>query len=116
MEVNAAVKLWKISESIGFRYTTLLHDRDYKSYLELKERNVYGSETQIKKEECIYHVRKRLGTALRQTVKDWRVKDVFLGGKKRGSLKEEAIKKLNRYYTNAIRKNKGDAEVMKTAI
>ncbi|GFX08432.1 uncharacterized protein TNCV_3269211 [Trichonephila clavipes] len=75
MEVNAVVKLWERSESIGFRYTTLLSDGDSKSFLELKERNVHGSETQIKK-ECINHVRKRLGTALRQTVKDWRVKGV----------------------------------------
>ncbi|GFX10177.1 transposable element Tcb2 transposase [Trichonephila clavipes] len=115
LEVNAAVKLWERSESIGFRYTTLLCDEDSKSFLELKERNVYGSETQIKKEECINHVSKRLGTALRQTVKDWRVKGVTLGGKKRGSLKE-TIKKLTRYYTNAIRKNKGDIEAMETAI
>ncbi|GFY10033.1 uncharacterized protein TNCV_3699932 [Trichonephila clavipes] len=116
MEVNAAVKLWERSESIGFRYTTLLSDGDSKSFLELKERNVYGSETQIKKEECINHVSKMFGTALRQTIKDWRVKGVTLGGKKRGSLKEETIKKLTRYYTNAIRKNKGDVEAMKTAI
>ncbi|GFW71715.1 uncharacterized protein TNCV_219291 [Trichonephila clavipes] len=92
MEVNAAVKLWERSESIGYRYTTLLSDGDSKSFLELKERNVYGSETQIKKEECINHVSKRLGTVLRQTVKDWRVKGVTLGGKKRGSLKEETKK------------------------
>ncbi|GFX54445.1 uncharacterized protein TNCV_2593791 [Trichonephila clavipes] len=71
---NAAVKLWERSESIGFQYTTLLHDGDSKSFLELKERNVYRSETQIKKEECINHVSKWLGTALRHTVKDWRVK------------------------------------------
>ncbi|GFV42046.1 uncharacterized protein TNCV_1569131 [Trichonephila clavipes] len=57
-----------------------------------------------------------MGTALRQTVKDWRKKGVTLGGKKRVSLKEETIKKLTRHYTNAIRKNKGDAEAMKTAI
>ncbi|GFW35468.1 uncharacterized protein TNCV_3070961 [Trichonephila clavipes] len=116
MEVNTAVKLWERSESIGFRYTTLLSDGDSKSFLELKERNVYGSEKQIKKEECINHVSKRLGTSLRQTVIDWRVKGVTLGGKKRGSLKEETIKKLTRCYTNAIRKNKGDVEAMKTAI
>ncbi|GFT84389.1 uncharacterized protein TNCV_1610211 [Trichonephila clavipes] len=61
-------------------------------------------------------VSKRLGTTLRQTGKDWRVKGVTLGGKKRGSLKEETIKKLTRYYTNAIRKNKGHVEAMKTAI
>ncbi|GFT52593.1 uncharacterized protein TNCV_3765071 [Trichonephila clavipes] len=118
MEVNAAVKLWERSESIGFRYTTLLFDGDSKSFLELRKRNVYGSETQIKKEECINHISKRLGTALRQTVKDWRVKGVTLRGKKCGreSLKEETIKTPTRYYTNAIRKNKGDVEAMKTAI
>ncbi|GFX12316.1 uncharacterized protein TNCV_63621 [Trichonephila clavipes] len=49
IEVNAAVKLWERSESIGFRYTTLLSEGDSKSFLELKERNVYGNETQIKK-------------------------------------------------------------------
>ncbi|GFW03003.1 uncharacterized protein TNCV_156231 [Trichonephila clavipes] len=116
MEVNAVVKLWERSESVGFRYTTLLSEGDSKSFLELKERNVYRSATQIKKEECINHVSKRLGAALRQTVKDWRVKGVTLGGKKRGSLKEETIKKLTRYYTNVMRKNKGDVEAMKTAI
>ncbi|GFU98795.1 uncharacterized protein TNCV_1215111 [Trichonephila clavipes] len=78
-KVNAAVKLWERSESIGFRYTTLLSDGDSKSFLELEERNVYGSETQIKKQECINHTSKRLETALRQTVKDWRVKGVTLG-------------------------------------
>ncbi|GFX49603.1 uncharacterized protein TNCV_4902451 [Trichonephila clavipes] len=91
MELNAVVKVWEKSESIGFRYTTLLSDGDSKSFLELKEMNVYGSETQIKKEECINHVSKMLGTALRQTVKDWRVKSVTLRGKKHGSLKEDII-------------------------
>ncbi|GFW20502.1 uncharacterized protein TNCV_4547691 [Trichonephila clavipes] len=83
MEVNAAVKLWERSESIGFRYKNLLADGDSKSFLALKERNVYRSETQIKKEECNNYVSKMLGTALRQTVKDWRVKGETLGGKKR---------------------------------
>ncbi|GBM55175.1 hypothetical protein AVEN_47543-1 [Araneus ventricosus] len=59
---------------------------------------------------------KRLGTALRQTVKDWRVKVVTLGGKKHGSLKEETIKKLTRYCAKAIPKNKGDIETLKTEI
>lgn len=59
---------------------------------------------------------KRLGTALRQSVKDWRVKGVTLGGKKHGSLKEETIKKLTRYYAGAIRRNKGNIDAMKTAI
>ncbi|GFW28420.1 transposable element Tcb2 transposase [Trichonephila clavipes] len=47
MEVNAAVKLWERSESIGFRCTTLLSDGDSKSFLELKERNVYGMDSDV---------------------------------------------------------------------
>ncbi|GBL84018.1 hypothetical protein AVEN_100880-1 [Araneus ventricosus] len=116
MEVKAAIKSWERSESIGFRYTSLLSDGDSKAFLELNKRKIYGSQVEIKREEYINHVSKRLGTALRKTVKDWRVKGVTLGSKKHGSLKEETIKKLTRYYANAIRKNKGDIEVMKTAI
>ncbi|GFS53024.1 uncharacterized protein TNCV_331421 [Trichonephila clavipes] len=89
IEVNVAVKLWERSESIRFQYTTLLSEGDSKTFLKLKERKVYGSETQIKKEERINNASKRLGAALKQTVKDWRVKGVTLGGKKHGSLKEE---------------------------
>ncbi|GFV57006.1 uncharacterized protein TNCV_1678871 [Trichonephila clavipes] len=77
---------------------------------------VYGPEIKINKEECINHVSKRLGTSLRKAVKEWRARGVSLGGKSRGSLKEDTIKKLSRYYQNAIRSNKGDIEAMKTAI
>ncbi|GFV08764.1 uncharacterized protein TNCV_2488361 [Trichonephila clavipes] len=82
----------------------------------LNTKEVYGPEIKIKKEECINHVGKRLGTSLRKAVKEWRARGVSLGGKSRGSLKEETIKKLSRYYQNAIRSNKGDVEAMKTAI
>ncbi|GFW54011.1 retrovirus-related Pol polyprotein from transposon 297 [Trichonephila clavipes] len=79
-------------------------------------KEVYGPDIKIKKEECINHVSKRLGTSLRKAVKDWRARGASLGGKSRGSLKEETIKKLSRYYQNAIRSNKGHVEGMKTAI
>lgn len=38
MEVSAAVKIWQRSESIGFRYTSMLSDGDSKTFLELKEK------------------------------------------------------------------------------
>ncbi|GFX37542.1 uncharacterized protein TNCV_4899721 [Trichonephila clavipes] len=116
MEQEAALKLWQRSEDSGFRYTTLLSDGDAKTYQYLNTKEVYGPEIKIKKEECINHVSKRLGTSLRKAVKEWRARGVSLGGKSRGSLKEETIKKLSRYYQNAIRSNKGDVEAMKTAI
>ncbi|GFS79952.1 uncharacterized protein TNCV_750941 [Trichonephila clavipes] len=79
-------------------------------------RKVYGPDIVIKKEECINHVSKRLGTALRSTVKDCRAQGISLGGKAHGSLKEATIKKLTTYYQKAILRNKGDVNAMKTAI
>ncbi|GFW62668.1 uncharacterized protein TNCV_2624311 [Trichonephila clavipes] len=55
-------------------------------------KKVYGPDIVIKKEECINHVSKRLGTALRSTVKDCRAQGISLGGKAHGSLKEATIK------------------------
>ncbi|GFV77451.1 uncharacterized protein TNCV_1069801 [Trichonephila clavipes] len=65
MEQEAALKLWQRSEDSGFRYTTLLSDGDAKTYQYLNTKEVYGPEIKIKKEECINHVSKRLGTSLR---------------------------------------------------
>ncbi|GFS87877.1 uncharacterized protein TNCV_4084291 [Trichonephila clavipes] len=116
MEQEAALKLWQISEDNGFRYTTLLSDGHAKTYQYLNTKEVYGPEIKIKKEECINHVSKRLGTSLRKVVKECWARGVSLGEKSRGSLKEETIKKLSRYYQNVIHSNKGDVEAMKTAI
>ncbi|GFV47075.1 uncharacterized protein TNCV_197701 [Trichonephila clavipes] len=77
---------------------------------------MYGPDIVIKKEECINHVSKRLGTALRSTVKDCCAQGISLGGKAHGSLKEATIKKLTTYYQKAILRNKGDVNAMKTAI
>ncbi|GFT11531.1 uncharacterized protein TNCV_2523471 [Trichonephila clavipes] len=115
MEQEAALKLWQRSEDSGFRYDTI-SDGDAKTYQYLNTKEVYGPEIKIKKEECMNHVSKRLGTSLRKSVKEWRAERCFLVRKSRGSLKEETIKKLSRYYQNAIRSNKGGVEAMKTAI
>ncbi|GFT13993.1 uncharacterized protein TNCV_3667381 [Trichonephila clavipes] len=76
MEQEAALKLWQRSEDSGFRYTTLLSDGDAKTYQYLNSKEVYGPEIKIKKQECIYHVSKRLGTSLRKAVKEWRARGV----------------------------------------
>ncbi|GFY16845.1 uncharacterized protein TNCV_4338461 [Trichonephila clavipes] len=116
MEMEAALTLWKRSTSLGFRYITVLSDGDCKTFNYLCEKKVYGPDIVIKKEECINHVSKRLGTALKSTVKDCRAQGISLGGKAHGSLKEATIKKLTTYYQKAILRNKGDVNAMKTAI
>lgn len=116
MEVEACLKLWKRSESIGFRYTTMLSDGDSKAFNSVVESQVYGKDISIEKEECLNHVSKRLGTALRNTVKVWKARGVTLGGRKHGSLKETIIVKLQKYYQRAVLSNKGNLANTKTAI
>ena len=61
MEAGTAVQLWERSiDKFGFRYTTLLSERDAN---QLCSKQVYG-DTPIEKEECVNHVSKRLSTAL----------------------------------------------------
>ncbi|GFV54314.1 uncharacterized protein TNCV_4365891 [Trichonephila clavipes] len=67
-------------------------------------------------QECINHVGKRLGTGLRNAVKESRARGISLGGKGHGTLKEATIKKLALYYQKAIVQNKGNVSAMKKAI
>ncbi|XP_069672172.1 uncharacterized protein [Periplaneta americana] len=117
MEKDAAEILWRRSvQNRKFRYTEMLSDGDAKTHIHLNKIKVYGSDMSIVKQECINHVSKRLGTALRKLVKESRSKGVTLGGKKKGSLKETMIKKLTSYYRKAIADNINDVENMKNAI
>lgn len=115
MEMHAASILWKRSIKVAkMRYTSMLSDGDSKTFLFLNEQKVYGH-TPIMKEECINHVSKRLGTGIRNKIKECKAKGVTLGGKKRGNLTEGTIIKLQNYYRKAIKDNAPDIDKMKTA-
>lgn len=116
MESEMAKRMWLRSESLGFRYTELIADGDSKTFKDLQDLNVYGKETLITKTECINHVGKRMGAALRKLVEVEKAKGVTLGGKKHGSLSESTIKKITRYYRNSIVRNKGNIIAMKKDI
>ena len=117
MEMMAAEIMWKRSvEACKMRYTTLLSDGDAKTHKHLFDLAVYGDNIEIKKEECLNHIAKRLGTGLRNVVKEWRSKGLTLGGKKIGSLKEETIVKLQNYYRKTIKDNVDNIQHMKSAI
>ncbi|KAL8615826.1 hypothetical protein ACOMHN_048534 [Nucella lapillus] len=101
MEVEAACVLWRHSvEHYKLRYTVLLSDGDAKTFTELTNIKPYGDEVHIEKEECINHVSKRLGSALRNLVADCRKKSVTLGGRGHGQLTQNAISKLTIYYNH----------------
>lgn len=67
MEVKIAEILWRRSISQAkFRYTTLLSDGDAKVFKHLTDSQIY--DVPVEKQDCINHVKKRMGTALRNEV------------------------------------------------
>ncbi|CAN8025115.1 unnamed protein product [Ixodes persulcatus] len=115
MEVEAALILFQRSwERHNVRYTTVLSDGDSRSFLALQEAEVYGY-IPVNKEDCVNHVKKRMGTALRNLVsKQKGSNSESLGG--RGRLTGDLITKLSSYYGWALKSHKGDVEAMQKAV
>lgn len=111
MEVEAGLTLFGRSVSKhGLRYTTLVSDGDSRTFAALTEENVYGL-VPIVKEECLNHVQKRIGSALRNIVQK---SDKPLSGK--GKLTKALIEKLTGYYGWALRNNSTDLTAMQRAV
>ncbi|XP_075742739.1 uncharacterized protein LOC142796312 [Rhipicephalus microplus] len=111
MEVEAAVTLFSRSLSKhNLRYTTIVSDGDSATFSALQQDNVYGL-VPIVKEECLNHVRKRMGTALRNLVQK---SEQALGGK--GRLTKALIDKLTDYYGWALRNNSNNVAAMQRAV
>ncbi|KAK3732129.1 hypothetical protein RRG08_026511 [Elysia crispata] len=81
MEVKAAEVLWSRSvQRHKMRYTTMVSDGDSKAHTKVLEIQPYGPNEFIDKEDCISHVRKKLGAALCNLVSDCSKRGVTLGG------------------------------------
>lgn len=115
METKVAERLWKRSETLGFRYVSVISDGDSKSFDHLTALDVYDG-VEIEKPKCVNHVAKRLGTGAQQLVQTCKIKKITLGGKANGSLKGRKIDKLCQYYRNAIINNLDDVVKMREAI
>ncbi|GFS66089.1 uncharacterized protein TNCV_2510781 [Trichonephila clavipes] len=75
MEMHAALIMWRRSISdCQMRFVSMLSDGDSKTFQFLSDNKIYGSDIKIEKEECLNHIAKRLGTSLRNKVKEWKVK------------------------------------------
>ncbi|KAH7972451.1 hypothetical protein HPB52_012439 [Rhipicephalus sanguineus] len=113
MEVEAALTMFQRSwAKHGLRYTTVLSDGDSRTFHALSEAEAYGF-IQIDKKDCINHVHKRMGAALRNIVDKKKAQGESLGG--RGKLTQEKIKKIANYYGYALRSNINDVPAMKRA-
>ena len=117
MEQEAGEVLW--SRSIArnqMRYTTMLSDGDTKTFDHLCNLNIYGDDYPLNKEECINHVQKRMGAALRSKRLDCSKRKITLGGRGYGRLTDGAIKQLTTYYGKAVRNHVGDPKGMADAV
>lgn len=127
MEVEGAVRLWKNSTSLGFRYVTFVGDGDSAAYRAVCAMNDQQGpyNVPVKKEECVNHVSKRMGTRLRklkkqnvtpvQTKTGKTIMRSELGGAH--MLADGVIDKLTSFYGKAIRENiNSDEEAMRRAV
>ncbi|KAK4311968.1 hypothetical protein Pmani_016559 [Petrolisthes manimaculis] len=95
METEGWMKLWKRSvEKCNFRYTTVISDGDSKAYSSAK----------------------RVGKALRDCVQEKSRKGEGVGGRRRGSLTQVTLGKIQDFYRYAIIPNLIDVEKMNKAI
>ena len=76
MEAEDALKIWDRTVGSNLHYSVMLSDGDSSSsYNKLREAQPYGENKPVRKEECINHVAKRLGSRLRKLVANTTVDD-----------------------------------------
>ena len=117
MEIAGVKAIWLRSiEDLKLRYTTFIGDGDSKTFASLTELKPYGNDVEIIKHECVGHVQKRMGTALRNLKKSGVQDENGKLVKFKGRLTNDSISALNVYYGGAIRNNKDDIDGMIKAI
>ena len=94
----------------------MLSDGDSCTHKHLCDLCVYCSNVEIAKEECVTHVAKRMGTALRKLATEGKKSGTTLGGREYGKLKQATITQLTGYYGKAIRGHPGDLDAMRNAV
>ena len=108
MEMSAIVEIFQRSQELyNTKYVNYIGDGDSKTFNAVVDAAPY--DVPVTKKECVGHVQKRMGTALRK-VKQTRQ---GLGGK--GKLTAKLIDELSSYYGNAIRGASHSSETMKNA-
>ena len=121
METAGAIEMFSRSMDLyNIRYTTYVGDGDSSAFGKVQEmlEKKYGDQYIIQKEDCIGHIQKRMGTALRKYKNNHRGTRLSdgkgVGGA--GRLTDAIVDRIQTYYGYAIRNNKGDVTAMRNAI
>ena len=89
----------------------MLSDGDSVAFNAVREAAPYGPERPVTKLECVNHVHKRFGTALRKAAKERQ-----LGGRGHGKLTLNKCANLQHYFRGAVLDNEADEDNMRRAI
>ena len=120
METEGAVELFlRLIEKRGLMYSTFVGDGDSDCFGHVKEScEKLNIGYYVAKEECVGHIQKRLGTALREYKRKNRGRRLedgkAIGGKNR--LTDNVIDKLQNYFGEAIRNNTNNIDSMENDI
>ena len=101
MEPDGAEILWAQSEDKrSLRYTTFVGDGDLSSFGRVAALSPYRSGKPCGKEECVGHIQKRMGTGLREFVKNHKGKKIGgrIGVGGRGGLTKKRINSMQVSY------------------
>ena len=117
METAVAAEICSRSiEGKGLRYTLFVGDGDSSCYGTVKE--AMKHKYHVEKEECVGHIQKRMGCALRRIKEEYKGKKLVdgkpVGGKGRPS--DKVIDRIQNYYGKAIRNNPGDLKGMRNHV
>ena len=114
MEPKSILQMFKSSLQFKIRYSSLICDGDAKTHAMILDEQPYGEGHLVVKLDCIGHIQKRMGNALRRLKETYRGQKLSdgktIGGQ--GRLTESLINSLQNYYGDAIRGHKGDVKAM----
>ena len=114
MESTGALAIWKWSVSKNMlRYTQMISDGDSKTFQLLSDQLPMVRPNLVSKHECVGHVQKRMGTALREKAKEKFVNE--RGEHVRMRITDKTIILLTHYYGKAIRSSTGVCAAMQDA-
>ena len=100
----------------GLRYRTMLSDGDSVVFAAVTELQPYGATRPVKKVECINHVHKHMGTALRKQAQECQLGGGGGGGAWSREVTADKCRKLQNYFCGATLGNKGKPKKMEDAI
>ena len=115
MEVECARQMWKRStEKHNLCNTTMLCYGYSSAFDAVVAEKPYGPNITIEKEDCVNHVSKWMGTALRKLVNLSKAQKELISGK--GKLTQENMKRIQNYYGRAIKEHSNDLDLLKKRI